>query len=1302
VITKNPIALTIPNGDQIESTHEAHLDIPGLPKAATLTHIVPELAEYSLVSLSQICDHGGTATVTADNINIEFEGKTVMTASRSNETSLWHLDNYPISDNTQPFPYYANASVGTSHTRDIVAFFHAAMFSPVIDTLYKALNKGYITNVPGVTTKTLKKYPPFSVASIKGHLDQIRQHVRSTKQSIDRDEDNDDLFPIQLTANEATTSHYCYATIFEPTGKIYTDQTGNFKHTSNKGNNLLVIAYDYDSNAIFAEPVHNRSAKTLLEAMKKIHTTLRNTGFAPRIQIMDNECSDLMKQYLKDSNIKYQLAAPGQHRINAAERAIRTFKNHFIAGLCSVDDDFPINLWDRLLPQALVTINLLRGSRRNVKHSAWSQIYGPYDFNSYPIAPPGIRVLVHLKPNKRETWAPHASEGWYIGPAFEQYRCYKVYMVETKSERITDTLAWYPTKTKLPTATSLEIIIASLQDVRNELMNPKPDNSLVTVTPENRKILDDITKTFQQICEPNNRYDILSDDDEDDTFDEPIESSTDSRTDLIAAQPTTPLVQRVEDNFDIVETNHDHDIVEDNNATIPSPVKMERVASQRVAPSKTNNRTVQPVQHQHFTRASVRRAAAIAPRTNSVVDVIAAQSDHWPIPLKLAHTRSTYRENYVIEQSPAFAYFGHAINRDTGRAADYKELSQSNNGAEWKEAMSLEIGKLAKGNGTTVLQGTETIRFLNIKDIPNDAKITYAKIVCADRPEKTPKIRVRMTIGGNLITYDGTTSTKAAELPTLKLFINSVLSTPYAKFLTGDLKDFYLNTARMPEKDFAYMKLPINIIPDDIIAHYALQDLIYKDHVYVEVSKGIYGLPQAGKLANEQLIRHLEPYGYRPCSITPGLWRHDTRDIIFLLVVDDFGIKYTNLQDAEHLLDALGSAYKLTTDWTGERYCGVVLKWDYDKRICDISMPGYIERALSRFQHSKPGKPQDNPYKYLQPEYGARVQYAPDADVSPLLDAAGKKRVQEILGTLLYYARAVDPTMLVTISSLSTQQANPTQNTMKAVLHLLDYCATHPNATIRFHASDMTLHVESDASYLSESDAKSRYAGFFYLSDDPNGADLMYPTFNGPVLVTANIIKETVASAAEAELAGLFHNAQEALPLRHALEEMRHPQPPTPIQTDNSTASGLANDTVKQRRSKSMDMRFFWVRDKVPTIFNVFWNKGKTNRADYFSKQHPTSYHRDMRSTYLVAEDGTTNNYFAQLQQNEAPTERVSTNSEKIGKGVLIPESGLHPITAPISQTEAHSEVADHSDPGAPTTESTETIDSLINYVVHP
>ena len=218
-----------------------------------------------------------------------------------------------------------------------------------------------------------------------------------------------------------------------------------------------------------------------------------------------------MKLYFKSSNIAYQLAAPGQHRSNAAERAIRTFKNLIIAGLCSTDSNFPIHLWDRLLPQAIITINLLRGSRINPKHSAWSQLFGPYNFNKEPIAPPGIRVLVHVKPENRATWAPHADEGWYIGPANEHYRCYRVYMTETKAERITDTISWYPTKTTLPTSSSAEIISALLYDVHQELVNQRPENSICNINNTQRETLKQITNTYKQIIDPSNRFTYLSD-----------------------------------------------------------------------------------------------------------------------------------------------------------------------------------------------------------------------------------------------------------------------------------------------------------------------------------------------------------------------------------------------------------------------------------------------------------------------------------------------------------------------------------------------------------------------------------------------------------------------------------------------------------------------------------------------------------------------------------------------------------------------------------------------------------------------
>ena len=175
--------------------------------------------------------------------------------------------------------------------------------------------------------------------------------------------------------------------------------------------------------------------------------------------------------------------------------------------------------------------------------------------------------------------------------------------------------------------------------------------------------------------------------------------------------------------------------------------------------------------------------------------------------------------------------------------------------------------------------------------------------------------------------------------------------------------------------------------------------------------------------------------------------------------------------------------------------------------------------------------------------------------------------MQEVLGTFLFYARAVDSTLLAAIGTIATQQASATEQTMCDITQLLNYCATHPNATIRYHASDMILHVESDASYLSEPKARSRAAGYHYLSNKPpaNPTKDYNPPPNGAIHVGVQILKEVCSSAAESELAALFHNGKDACPIRTALEEMRHPQPPTPMVTNNSTVQGISTDSVKQK-----------------------------------------------------------------------------------------------------------------------------------------
>jgi hypothetical protein len=146
---------------------------------------------------------------------------------------------------------------------------------------------------------------------------------------------------------------------------------------------------------------------------------------------MDNEFSAAFRQYLVDEHIALQLVPLNLHRQNAEERAIQTFKNHFLAGLCSVDKQFPMHLWCELLPQATLTLNLLRTSRINPTISAATQLYGQFDFNRTPLAPPGTRAVAHVKPKARHSWAPHGEDAWYVGPVPDHYRCYKVWMVVT-------------------------------------------------------------------------------------------------------------------------------------------------------------------------------------------------------------------------------------------------------------------------------------------------------------------------------------------------------------------------------------------------------------------------------------------------------------------------------------------------------------------------------------------------------------------------------------------------------------------------------------------------------------------------------------------------------------------------------------------------------------------------------------------------------------------------------------------------------------------------------------------------------
>jgi hypothetical protein len=144
--------------------------------------------------------------------------------------------------------------------------------------------------------------------------------------------------------------------------------------------------------------------------------------------------------------------------------------------------------------------------------------------------------------------------------------------------------------------------------------------------------------------------------------------------------------------------------------------------------------------------------------------------------------------------------------------------------------------------------------------------------------------------------------------------------------------------------------------------------------VFVEIRKGMYGLPQAGLLAQELFEQRLNTQGYFQSTRTPRLWTHKWRPVQFTLVLDDFGIKYVGEDNLQHLTSILREHYEISIDREGKRYVGIHFDWDYEKQEVHLSMPGYVPKALKRFQHVPPCKPQNQPYPHNPPKYGAKMR----------------------------------------------------------------------------------------------------------------------------------------------------------------------------------------------------------------------------------------------------------------------------------------------------------------------------------------
>ena len=1098
-------------------------------------------------------------------------------------------------------------------TKEVIRYLHACAGFPAKTTWMKAIRAGNYATWPHLTLQAVYKHFPESDETQQGHMRSIKQGIRSTKQKTMQE-----IITAETSIVKPLRKHQdVYVKIEIAKDTIYTDQTGAFPEQSKSGNRYIMILCEMDSNAILSEPMRDRKGSEIIRAYKALIHRLKIAGISPKKHILDNECSNEYKEAIRDNKMEYEFVPKGQHRRNIAEKAIQTFKAHAIGVFSGIDPKCPLSLWDLMLKQIDCQVNLLRQANAAPKVSAYAYLHGQHDFNRHPFAPLGIQVHSYVQPDKRRTWEVKSKKGHYIGTSLEHYRYYFAHISDTGGIQGSETMYFKHKYITMPTVTPADAIVQAARTLIDALKAKVPP-------PLAQSGADQIKQLHAILTPDTSSVDDVTERDEESAVqpvDIPAITPVDTPAITLADDEHISEGERIDDEHDLPRvrvaaapqhTAHGHPTITQDEEDDVTPVITQEDDDFTELHQDHETREALPRWMERYIEAAKIRADTPAQNTRakrSITDevMLACLEVSKNISAKSAASRK-FPSAFLDELAAA------VLDPTTGELLEYRHLLKSPAHKKlWGGAYGKEVGRLAQGL-PGVVDGTDTIDFITKDEVPPDRwkDVTYARIVCNYRPEKADPHRVRITVGGNRINYPGDCGTPTADLLLVKLLLNSVISTPGAKFMTMDISNFYLMT---PLKRKEYIRLRLADMPDDVIKHYQLTDKATKDgYVYVAVKRGMYGLPQSGILAQQLLEQRLNKHGYFQSNNTPGLWTHEWRPICFTLVVDDFGVKYEGKEHAEHLASVIQENYDLTKDWEGKKYIGLTLDWDYARREVHLSMPGYISDARKRFKHMQPSRRQDSPHLHTQIIYGAKQQFAKALDDAPILSADDKLFVQQVLGTFLYYARAVDSTMLVALSAIASEQAKPTTNTLAKVMHFLDYASSQDEAILTYRASDMVLAVHSDASYLSESEARSRAGGHFFMS-----ADTEIPPNNGAVLTTAKIIKAVMSSACEAEIGAMYINAREAVSARQALEKMGHTQPRTPMQTDNTSAHQVVTNNVQPKRTKAMDMRFHWLRYRAAQKqFRYYWRPGPTNLGDYHTKHHPGKHHQNVRAEFVT------------------------------------------------------------------------------------
>eukprot|EP00804_Cyclotella_cryptica_P026938 CCRYP_014755-RA/>CCRYP_014755-RA protein AED:0.22 eAED:0.22 QI:0/0/0/1/1/1/3/0/664 len=612
--------------------------------------------KHTLFGVGPLCDNGCKVLFDSASATIYDKGTT---PSSSKGAKLWRFSLLPdtIPSHHVPHPTSSNTPSALNATNlpsvcALVHYLHAAAGFPVKSTWLAAIKAGNYASWPGLTYANASRHCPDSSETIKGHLTQARKGIRSTKPKPPP-------VPSRPPCRRPPLHHELHI-VTEPISKLYTDDMGRFPIRSRSGNQYIIPWAHHDAPRDRDHPIEH--------------------------QILDNEASENYRQAItQDWKATYQLVPPNVHRANAAERAIRTFKAHFLSVLTGIDPAFPNYLWDKLLPQTKLTLNLLRQSTLAPAISAWEAFNGPLNYDATPLGPMGCPIIIHNKTATRKSWDFRGRNGFSIGPALHHYRCFQVVDSTTNCVVISDTVEFRHSYLNQPAVTYADRLLHAINYLSSAIADAPSsalDSQLQAITALRNLFANwNTTPTAKPPVPP------------------PLQRPAPPSRAL--TEPQSPRVVPTPVPVPTLPPHHLRPVPPPDTFPAPSPPATTQPPSAVPIAQRTRS------QHRPLTPHAT---GAVAHRTRSKLALLVA-----------ALTSSNQSVSAFAPTKLATS----VLDTDTGLSLDYKQLrTHPKLGQIWSKSYANELGRLCQGVGTNDsgthqrVQGTDTFSSLTTMTSP--------------------------------------------------------------------------------------------------------------------------------------------------------------------------------------------------------------------------------------------------------------------------------------------------------------------------------------------------------------------------------------------------------------------------------------------------------------------------------------------------------------------------------------------------------------------------------------------------------